>query len=256
MFLKENFEFIKNNSLEGCPAALTWLPENSDIWKIYGSRIDCPWKLIGGRRKAWSMCEAVLRHSGTVRSAVFSPDGMHIVSASDDHTARIWNTATGECEAELQGHSSFVTSAVFSPDGMHVVSVADDHTARIWNTATGECRHSLSLSANSQLSIVLPIFGLYIHNRKFYPRLQLSFLDMHGHTIFHTINSQTLNIPPPFCRPTCVSYHLSKICLGYGSGEVLLLQVCMAIILYFTLFLHCSIFFSEISSKIKLVDCS
>ena len=83
-FLKENFEFIKNNSLEGCPAALTWLPENSDIWKTYGSRIDCPWKLIGGRRKGWSMCEAILRHPDVVRSAVFSPDGMHIVSASYD----------------------------------------------------------------------------------------------------------------------------------------------------------------------------
>jgi hypothetical protein len=49
-FLKENFESIKNNSLEGCPAALTWLPENSDIWKTYGHRINCPWKLIRGKK--------------------------------------------------------------------------------------------------------------------------------------------------------------------------------------------------------------
>ena len=200
-------------------------------------------------------CEAVLRHSNSVRSAVFSPDGMHIVSASYDNTAWIWNTATGQCEAELKEHSSSVGSSVFSPDRLHIVSASDNHTAQIWSTDRGECKHSLSLSANHQLPVILSNFGVYVHHDSYggiYPTLQLSFLDMHGCTIFHPPNSQTLNIPPPFCGPTCVSYHLSKICLGYGSGEVLLLQVCMAIMLYFTLFLHCSIFFSEISSKVKI----
>jgi hypothetical protein len=32
-FLKENSELIKNKSLEGCPSALAWLPEQSAIWK-------------------------------------------------------------------------------------------------------------------------------------------------------------------------------------------------------------------------------
>ena len=74
-----------------------------------------------------------------VNSAVFSPDGRHIVSASHDQTARIWKTATGDCQAELKGHSERVNSAVFSPDGRHIVSASHDQTARIWNTATGEC---------------------------------------------------------------------------------------------------------------------
>ncbi|KAF8804277.1 hypothetical protein BYT27DRAFT_7340295, partial [Phlegmacium glaucopus] len=142
-FLKENFYFIKRNSLEGCPSALAWLPEKSDIWKTYGSRIECQWKLCVGRRNAWSLSEAVLEHPDYVNSVVFSPDGRHIVSACWDHTAWIWNTATGECEAELKGHTDRVNSAVFSPDGMHIVSASYDHTAHIWNTATGECETEL-----------------------------------------------------------------------------------------------------------------
>ena len=80
-FLKENFDSIKNKSLEGCPSALVWLPEKSDIWKTYGSKIDCPQKLHMGRRKAWSLSEVALAHSSavTLHCAVFSPDGMHIV---------------------------------------------------------------------------------------------------------------------------------------------------------------------------------
>ena len=101
-FLKENFDFIKKKSLEGCPSALAWLPEESEIWKIYGSRRECPWKLSLGRRKAWGLAEAVLRHSEKIYSAIFSPDGRYIVSASWDCTARIWNTATGDCQAVLQ----------------------------------------------------------------------------------------------------------------------------------------------------------
>ena len=59
-FLKENFDFIKHKSLEECPSALVWLPEESEIWKTYGSRMECPWKLHLGRRKGWSLAaEAV-----------------------------------------------------------------------------------------------------------------------------------------------------------------------------------------------------
>jgi WD40 repeat protein len=73
-----------------------------------------------------------------MQSAVFSPDGTHIVSASDDNTACIWNAATCEPEAELKGHSDYVCSAFFSPDGTHVVSASKDNTVHIWNAATGE----------------------------------------------------------------------------------------------------------------------
>ena len=66
-----------------------------------------------------------------VNFVVFSSDGMHIVSASQENTARIWNVATGECKAELKGHSGYVKSAVFSPDGMHIVSASWDNTAQI-----------------------------------------------------------------------------------------------------------------------------
>ena len=131
-FLKENFDFIKSNSLEGCPSALACLPEQSEIWKTYGSRTECPWKLCLGRRKAWGLAEAVLRHSEQVNSAIFSPDGKYIVAASDDHTARIWSAVTGECKAELKGHSGRVNSADFSPDCRHIVSASHDYTARIW----------------------------------------------------------------------------------------------------------------------------
>ncbi|KAF8800067.1 hypothetical protein BYT27DRAFT_7175716 [Phlegmacium glaucopus] len=107
---------------------------------------------------------------------------MHIVSASHDNTAWIWNTATGECEAAIKGH----TSVSSLPDGVFI------HT---------------DFNGNIDVS------------------LEPSFLYICKDTIFHTTNFQKIWVPPPFCNPESISYHKSKICLGYGLGEVLLLEL-------------------------------
>ena len=202
--------------------------------------MDCPWKLLLGRRTTWNQLEVVLRHSSSLRSAVFSPDGMHIVSASDDKTARIWNTITGECEAELKGHSYPVNSAVFSPDGMHIVSASNDNTARIWNTITGECEvvwegHTSIPPLPDNRQLLIPD-GVFIHNDfdgKISVSNQPSLLGIYNNAIFHTTNlHEKIWVPPSFRNPTTITYYLSKICLGYVSGEILLLEVCMAYVIF------------------------
>ena len=68
--------------------------------------------------------------------ATFSPDGQRIVTASDDHTARVWNATDGHLLAALQGHSDAVWSAMFSPDGQYILTTSHDLTARIWRVVT------------------------------------------------------------------------------------------------------------------------
>ena len=76
-------------------------------------------------------------HWAAVSFAAFSPDGMRIVTASWDHTARIWDATTGKQIVTLLGHGDGVLSAAFSPDGKHVVTASADNTARIWDATTG-----------------------------------------------------------------------------------------------------------------------
>ncbi len=45
-------------------------------------------------------------HTGSVRSAAFSPDGERIVTASYDNTAKVWDAATGDELLTLSGHSA------------------------------------------------------------------------------------------------------------------------------------------------------
>jgi WD40 repeat protein len=86
-----------------------------------------------------SHLRAVLRgHTQAAGTVVFSPDGRKVLTSSDDHTARIWDAATGKNLWVLKGHKDGLTGAEFSPDGRRVVTASWDQTARIWDAATGK----------------------------------------------------------------------------------------------------------------------
>jgi hypothetical protein len=66
-----------------------------------------------------------------VREAHFSPDGGRILTASHDHTARVWDARTGAELARL-AHPDEVYSAAFSPDGERIATGGFDKEARLW----------------------------------------------------------------------------------------------------------------------------
>jgi WD40 repeat protein len=82
-------------------------------------------------------------HIENVETATFSPDGKRIVTASGDHTARIWDAESGQLLHALQGHIDNVETATFSPDGKRIVTASGDHTARIWHAESGFCLDTL-----------------------------------------------------------------------------------------------------------------
>lgn len=75
-------------------------------------------------------------HTDDINSAQFSEDGKLIVTASRDHTAKVWSTATNEgiFNGTLVGHTDNVNSAQFNEDGKLIVTASDDGTARVWST--------------------------------------------------------------------------------------------------------------------------
>ena len=82
-------------------------------------------------------------HTDYVESAVFSPDGTKILTASWDKTARLWDSSSGALIHSLEGHTDYVNSAVFSPDGTKILTASDDKTARLWESSSGTLLHSL-----------------------------------------------------------------------------------------------------------------
>jgi WD40 repeat protein len=77
-------------------------------------------------------------HRSWVSSVAFSPDGTRVVTGSFDHTADLWDVASGRELHELIGHTDNVTSVAFSADGRWVLTGSNDSTARLWGTESGK----------------------------------------------------------------------------------------------------------------------
>ncbi|MDX2086442.1 MAG: serine/threonine-protein kinase [Kofleriaceae bacterium] len=78
-------------------------------------------------------------HTADVEIIALTPDGTHVVTASDDATLRIWNLAT-EQSRELRGHVGPVEALEISPDGMYVASAGTDGTVWLWELASATGR--------------------------------------------------------------------------------------------------------------------
>lgn len=74
-----------------------------------------------------------------IESAVFSPDGLTIVTSSHKK-AQVWNVKTGQLLNEFE-HTGKIISIDISPDGNNIVTISFDYTTiRVirWNTKNGK----------------------------------------------------------------------------------------------------------------------
>ena len=77
-------------------------------------------------------------HTNHITSAIFSPDGKYVLTASFDKTARIWDASSGKEIHILKGHTSAINSSSFSSDGKYVVTASGDGIAIIWDVSSGK----------------------------------------------------------------------------------------------------------------------
>ena len=72
-------------------------------------------------------------HDHLANQCRFSPDGSRLVSASSDHSARLWAIPSMDLLAVLRGHDDDVEMAAFSPCGRRIVTASRDHTIGIFD---------------------------------------------------------------------------------------------------------------------------
>lgn len=94
-------------------------------------------------------------HDRSVNAVRFSPNGLHLASASDDASIIVWSCSGVEWEAiesDSQvkrsyltcGHKGDVIDIAWSPDSNYLCSTSVDNRVVIWHVASTEIVHSIN----------------------------------------------------------------------------------------------------------------
>lgn len=89
------------------------------------------WDLKTGEKKV-----PVTGHIDSYKLARISPDGMRVLAAYHDMTAKLWNVETGQVILELAGHTGVVRAVAFSPDGRRALT-GGAFGVRYWDLEKG-----------------------------------------------------------------------------------------------------------------------
>tara|TARA_B100000959_G_scaffold281996_1_gene347419 strand:- start:377 stop:1606 length:1230 start_codon:yes stop_codon:yes gene_type:complete len=80
-------------------------------------------------------------HDKWVWNAEFSRDGNQVITVSQDETARIWNTKTGQTEHILRPETGPVREVFFNADSSRVITASGEESMTLWDPRTGRLVH-------------------------------------------------------------------------------------------------------------------
>jgi WD40 repeat protein len=84
-------------------------------------------------RQSPALVRDLVGHDGMVTACVVTPDGRHIVSASEDKTLKVWDLESGRALATLESHADKVIACAVTPDGRCIVSASWDGILKLWD---------------------------------------------------------------------------------------------------------------------------
>ena len=80
----------------------------------------------------------------------FSRDGRRLLTASHDHTGRLWDIESATQIVELRGHAWGVSQARFSADESKIVTASQDGTVRVWHRTNVDDRATYEQHTDNQ----------------------------------------------------------------------------------------------------------
>ncbi|MBD1924407.1 AAA-like domain-containing protein [Microcoleus sp. FACHB-831] len=132
-----NTLLISDRGFEALLEALRAAKHLQESEKLLGTKPDLRMRVVGALEQAVygaSERNSLEKHSASVYSFTFSPNGKTVASGSNDGTIKLWSLDGREVQT-FTGHKEGVTSVSFSPDGKTIASASAgaDKTIKLWS---------------------------------------------------------------------------------------------------------------------------
>ncbi|MFN8375488.1 MAG: hypothetical protein U0694_21760 [Anaerolineae bacterium] len=75
-------------------------------------------------------------HEHLVTDMAWSPDGLYLATANEDHVVRIWDVQSGTLWATIATHAGSVSAVSWSPDGTRIATSGEDGYITVWDLTT------------------------------------------------------------------------------------------------------------------------
>jgi len=136
--------------------SISFSPDGRMVASAGGTSVKI-WDVRTGR-----LLRTIAEHEDAVLSVSYSGGGDRLVSASVDHSVRVWEASSGN---ELRrilvtgglAEGVYDVRATFSPNGQDVVTFAGDNTVRVWSLCDGKERVRLE----GQAKATRPLYAAY-----------------------------------------------------------------------------------------------
>jgi DNA-binding beta-propeller fold protein YncE len=104
----------------------------------------------------------MIGHNDVIQTAIFSPDGKRVATASYDRTITLWEVATGKPTRSFTGHNGAILSIAISPDGKLLVSGSADETVKVWDVESGQRLDTMSQSQGEVHAVAITPDGEHV----------------------------------------------------------------------------------------------
>ncbi len=98
-------------------------------------------------------------HRAWVNAVAVTPDGARVLSASFDHSVKVWDLLSGRELATLTGHTLEVNVLAVTPDGRLALSGGGDGLVRVWELPAGREIAILEGHTNSVTAVCITANG-------------------------------------------------------------------------------------------------
>jgi eukaryotic-like serine/threonine-protein kinase len=156
-----------------------------------------------------------ISHSGPIATLAFSPDGGRVVTGSQDKTAIVWDSVSGDATLELVGHQYPIESVAYSPDGKTIATASFDRTAKLWDAQTGREKVTFTGHTNAIVSMAFSPDGKWL----------LTGSDDDTTRIWSANDGRELNVFRGPVKCVAVAPNGRKLATGSGDGTATVIDI-------------------------------